>query len=120
MHIVLVPQNSFATVFLIYRSYDDTSFTLIGNLSKKGTGGDLTTALEAENSIIYRPTQWFEVDVGEQGSLASAGEENFLSNHSVCKIGDEFIAFQTVELIEGGVKTYRVTKLIRGLYNTKP
>ncbi len=90
------------------------------SLVRKGTRGDLTTALPAENSLIYRPTQYFEVDVGEQGSLVSASEEDFLSNRSVCKIDDEFIAFQTVELIEGGEKTYRITGLIRGLYNTKP
>lgn len=118
--IALVPQDAKATGFLVYRSYDDSTYKMIGFCGQTGTAGSLTTGLTAEKSIMYKPTQYFEVDVGAQGSLISVDEEDFLSNRSVCRIGDEFIAFQTVELIAGGVKKYRVSKLIRGIYNTKP
>lgn len=120
MKVVLVPQDAKATGFLVYRSFDGTTFKMIGFCGQTGTAGSLTTTLGTEKTIMYKPNDYFEVDVGAQGKLISVEEEDFLSNRSVCKVGDEFIAFQTVELIAGGVKKYRITKLIRGLYNTKP
>lgn len=120
LNIFLKPQDAFATGYQVYKSIDDDTYQFVGYQPYISTAGTLVTVLPSEKSLIWKPLQSFDVEVGLQGVLSPVSEEDFFQGNSICKVGEEFIAFETATLVEDGIKKYRISNLIRGMFNSDP
>jgi hypothetical protein len=120
LNIFLKPQDAFAIGYLIYKSFDNSTYQLAGYQPYISTAGTLVTGLPAERSLIWKPLQYFDVEVGLQGLLSPVSETDFFQGNSICVVGNEFIGFETATLIAGGTKRYRISGLIRGMFNSDP
>lgn len=127
LYLSVTPGGAECNGWFIYRSYAaDSGYELIGSANIGGvTGGDansqgtLTTVLGPAKAVTWRGDESFEVDIGTVTDLASASDTDFFNNRHLAKIGDEIIAYKTVEetAVEG---IWTVTGLIRGLFGTDP
>jgi len=121
----LIPQYAQTNGWQLYLSYDDESFDYIGStgidsIATANVHGTLDAALPEHPCVTYRPDETIEVTLDSDIGLAltSASDEQFFSNRKLAKIGDEIIAYHTVENISGD--TWRIKGLIRGLFYTTP
>ena len=123
LYLMVIPQSDAsvqAPGWLIYQSWEEAGdYVFQGSHIVANVKGNLTSALPAHPSVIYRVDETFTVDVGDYGVLTSASDSAFFSNLSLCKVGSEIIAYKTAERI-GETNVFRLTGLIRGINNTEP
>lgn len=129
LHMSIIPGGTQCNGFYIYRSYDNASFDLVGKAAIENvTGGEANSTgtiqsqinLPAHTAVVYCEDEFFDVSIGTLTDLDTAiTDDNFFNNRKLARIGDEIIAYQTC--VESAVEgTWRVSKLIRGLFGTKP
>jgi len=127
LYLSITPGNQYVNGWDIYRSYDGSSYDLVGRCGIDGiTGGDANSAgtlqsnLPAHTAVTHSAGESFLVDIDTVTDLDTAiTDQQFFNNLKLAKIGDEIIAYKTCEetSTEG---VWRITGLIRGLFGTDP
>ena len=101
----------------IYESYDGTNYHLLRQVNKEATIGYANTAL----GTTSLPECWDLVNTVDvqlvRGSLASSTDADVLAGTNRILIGNEVIGFVNATLV--GTRTYRLSRLIRGLRNSE-
>ncbi len=124
--ISIAPGGADTNGWHIYRSYDDSSFSLIGQANivdatdeTTNSTGATTSPLVAHPTVEYDGVESFLVNIGTITDLDTAiTDASFFNNQRLCKIGNEIIAYKTcVETETAGI--WRITGLIRGLFGTE-
>ncbi len=127
LHLSIVPGNASTNGWYIYRSYDDSSYELIGRCTISGvTGGDansygtLQSSLRSAKSVVHRGAESFLVSIGTVTDLDTAiTDATFFNKLKLAKIGTEIIGYKTcVETSTVGI--WRITGVLRGLFGTAP
>lgn len=95
---------------MVYVSFDGTQYSLIGEKWGNDRYGSTLTALTDDSDV-------FEIRLRYATSqLQSASHASADANATLCLIGDEWITYQTAELLETG--RYRLSGLKRGVYGS--
>ena len=125
VYLSIVPSTIYCNGWYVFKSYDDVSYELVGKATieqvtdgSANSYGLLTTALKGGSEVAWRGEETFEVNIGTITDLDTGiSDEQFFSNKRLAKIGDEIIAYKTCEetAVEG---IWKITGVIRGLYNT--
>lgn len=127
LYLSIVPGGTQCNGWYVYRSYDDTSYDLVGKSAIGGiTGGDanstgtIQSALPAYTAVVHRRLESFTVNIGTLTDLdTSITDDDFFNYRKLAKIGNEIIAYKTcVETSTAGV--WQVSNIIRGLFGTEP
>lgn len=100
---------------VIYVSYDNETYTVIGTVKTRSRYGTLTTELLAGARLDTM--NQFAVDLSKcNGVLQSVSQGEFESNRALCYVDGEFISFRDTELV--GENRYQIRLMNRGLYNS--
>lgn len=95
---------------MVYVSFDGTQYSLIGEKWGNDRYGATLTVLSDEGNAL-------EVKLKYAASqLQSASEASADANATLCLVGDEWITYQTAELLAPG--RYKLSGLRRGLYGS--
>lgn len=127
IYVSLAPTNAYVDGWHIYLSRDGITYTLMETVTitavtggSANSAGTLLSALPGERAIIWRPSQRFTVDIGTVTDLRTdITDQQFFNNLRLAKIGNEIVAYKTCaeQATEG---QWKVTTLIRGLFQTEP
>jgi hypothetical protein len=107
---------------LFYRSYDDINFEFVGRTAfdkdtLPNSAGTITTSLPMAESVVFRYSESFDVDIGTITSLRTdVSDDELFSQQSLILVGGEIIGFKNAESLGGGI--WRVSRLIRGMFGT--
>ena len=110
----------------LYLSIDNISYELVDDMipleDKANAYGILTTSIPAYPVLIYCKDDYIEMDLTQGHILESASEVDFFIGKSLVKIGNEIIGFQIATDISDLIhpNRWRISNLIRGMYNTIP
>lgn len=106
----------------VYVSTDDDTYQLVGRINGNSRTGYLTSPLAAvdENPTgqTIDPTNPLSVSLVESGGeLTSGSQADALALNTACRVGSEYIAYQTATLTSANA--YDLTYLVRGAYGTE-
>jgi len=127
IYVSLAPTNEYVDGWHIYLSRDGISYTLMETIAitavtggSANSAGTLLSALPGARSVMWRGSEKFTVDIGTVTDLhTDITDQQFFNNLRLAKIGDEIVAYKTcVEQETEG--QWKVTSLIRGLFQTEP
>jgi hypothetical protein len=94
----------------VYLSYDGSAYKRVATHSGQSITGHLTSAFANNASTL-------SADISESdGSLDSYSQAAFDLKESLCRVGNEFIAYHNAALTE--TNCYNLTGFYRGLYDT--
>lgn len=107
---------------MAYVSTDGDTYQFVGKIEGPARTGYLTADLATypENPIgqTIDQTNTLSVSLVESGgTLTSGSQADALALNTVCRVGDEFIAYQTANLT--GTNLYGLTYLVRGAFGTE-
>ncbi|MCK9520871.1 MAG: phage tail protein [Dehalococcoidia bacterium] len=126
LHMSMVPGSNKCNGWYLYKSYDDSNFTLVGRCImgdladlEVNAHGTLMSNLPTASAVVHRREESFLVNIGTVVSLETGiTDAQFYNNAKLAKIGNEIIAYKTCEETEvNGV--WRISNLIRGLMGTQ-
>ena len=126
LYLSIAPGAATTNGWYIYRSYDNSTYDLIGRCGIDGvTGGDanstgtLESSLPAHPSPVWAPDETALVDIGTVTDLhTDITETQFWNNQRLAQIGDEIISFlDAEETATPGV--WQISWLRRGLFGTE-
>lgn len=126
LHLSITPGNAYTNGWYIYKSYDNTTYSLLGRCTISGiTGGSANSVgtiqgfIPAHEANTWIPEETVNVSIGTVTDLhTDISEVQFWNDLRLAKIGDEIIAFRdAVETSTAGIWT--ISCLRRGLFNTE-
>lgn len=103
----------------LYRSADDVSYALVQALNVPAVIGYATTALGdyAGGNTVDEVSAVTVTLLGDHDELAGITRAELLNDGNACMLGREVLQFQRATLV--GVRTYRLTGLLRGRKGTE-
>jgi hypothetical protein len=127
LYLSITPGSQYCNGFDVYRSFDDASYAFSGRATIPGVTagqansiGTLLNNLPTYPAVAYRSEDTILVNIGTVTDLDTGiTAENFFNGRKILKIDDEIIAYHNCEetAVEG---IWKITGLIRGMYNTYP
>lgn len=120
----ICPQDEYFTGFGIYYSFDNDTYEHAGScmIAKMSCNidGTITAALPSHPAVIYKPLESFELAQNVSFiDLQPATDSQFFNNQLLMKIEDEVLAYKDVVASEDSYADWKVSSLIRGLFNTE-
>jgi len=122
INIHICPQDEDFNGFVLHYSFDDETYNYLGdctidNLSCN-VDGTILSNLISYPVVMRRPKDAFGLEQNISFiNLQSANDIQFFNKQSLLKIENEILAFRDVTEVGAN---FRVSNLIRGLFNTKP
>ena len=127
IYLSLVPGSAYFNGAYIYRSFDDTTYSLIGRCGVDGvnsgdanSAGTITGSLPGHGSMTWAPDESVLVSIGTVTDLRTdVTEDEFWHDRYLARIGDEIIAFKSAEeTATAGI--WLISNLRRGIFGTEP